>query len=235
MSFIFDYVNNILNFYFTSKICYIISLILFFSLLTLGCVSIIILGCVKNARKKSMRWLYYLYQGGYVLEVCIALCEYEYLGLYYKSISSAFLTCSVHFVFLMVVYAIVCVFKMALNHKFDNFVDAVDLLGDDLNEKTFNSSCESFSPKNELKTFEVINDFKNCEKIQTVDLNVAYIDELVNSLLIKDLTDEERQLCIDIGYDIKNLPTTSENTRVKNLNEKLQTLVKKAVQYNIPC
>ena len=234
MSIIFDCVNN--TFKFTSKICFSLSLILFVSFLTFGCVTIIVLGCVKSARKKSMRWLYYIYQGGYILDLCIALCEYEYFGLYYKSISSAFLTCTVRFGFLMVIYAIVGVYKMALNNNFDNLSEGDSLFNCVFSEKELaNSGAKNFVFNNEIETFEKLDNLNNYEQSEVVDLNVSYIDGLVKALLVKDLTDEERELCLDIVYEIKNLPTTRENTRVKKLNEKLQTLVKKAVQYNIPC
>ncbi len=236
MSVIFDYIFNIFDFVFTGSVCYSLSLALFLSFLTLGCVSIIILGCIKDAKNKSMRWLFYVYQGGYILDLCIAVCEYEFFGEYYKNITSAFLTCTVRFGFLMVVYGLVCAYKMVLNREVKYEEQSINPLNIGLNVEDYKTPIPEKSKEVEkIEDFECLNSFQNKEKGALVDLNVAFIDQLVQSLLAKDLTDEERELCFDIIYDIKNLPSTMQTDRVKKLNGNLQKLIKKAVQYNLAC
>ena len=235
MSVIFSYVQKIFDFNFTSQICYSLSLFLFVSSLTLGCVSLIILGCVNSAKAKSIKWLFYVFQGVYILDICIAVCEYEFFGKYYQNLASVFLSCTIRFGFLLVVYALVCAYKKVINSEIKNEKQELKLLNASLSSDEQKNNLHKLNNVEQIDSFEGLNDFQESPKGDLIDLNVAYIDRIVQLLLSKDLTDDERELCLDITYELRNLPLTIQTERVKKLNEKLQTLTKKAVQYNLAC
>ena len=233
MSVIFSYIRKIFDINFTSQICYSLSLAIFIFSLTLGCITLIILACVKTAKNKSIKWIFYVFQGAYILDICIAVCEYEFFGAFYKSLASVFLSCTVRFAFLAVVYGLVCAYKKVLISEIKSEEQKIRLLNLNCDERKVN--FEELNEVEKINNFQSLNDFQAKEERNLVDVNVAYIDQIVQLLLSKDLTDDERELCFDIIYEIRNLPLTNQTERVRKLNAKLQTLIKKAVQYNLAC
>lgn len=236
MSTIFNYVYHFLQSNLTSEICYNISLSLFISSLTFGCATLIILNYVQNAYKKSLRWLYYIYQTAFVLDLCFCLLEFEFFTINYKNTTSAVCACSMRFMLLIGLYALVCAHKAVISARKNDIVlklekrlNSAFFDTDDLKDKP---TCDFLVKKNEEGYFNSLN---GCENNSLIDLNVAYINSVANAVLDKDLTDSERELCFDIIYEIKNLPAKSEKERVKKLNKKLQTLIKTAVHYGAAC
>ena len=226
MSVIFDCIYKIFCCSATTRIFYDLSLALFICLLTLGCVCIVILHCIKSSQKRSMRWLFYVFQGGYILDICIATCEYEMVGLYYSSITSDFLSCTARFTFLLIVYALVCAYKKLLLWRENNYEDEKG--------NFLNNSCNNNA---ELTTNENLNliNYLDESNNELVDVNLSFVNKLTNALLDKELNDSEKEFCLDLLFDLKSLPTKCEIERVKSLNAKLRTLTKKASEYNIAC
>ena len=235
MSAIFDCFYKLVLSSFSSSSFYSFSLALFVFMLTLGCVSIVILHCDKNALKRPLKWLYYCYQIGYLLDICIAMCEYDIFGLYYKSIALAFLSCTARFVFLLLVYLFICCYnKVLLGTKKQFKNNELSLLNKAFVLEKKVNVVKKTDFLNKIDENCSNNAFKNSE-IETIDINVPFINKLAEMLLAKDLTDDERDLCLDIIFELRNLPTTNEIDRIKSLNSKLQTLTKKAVLYNVMC
>ena len=148
------------------------------------------------------------------------------VGLYYSSITSAFLSCTARFAFLLIVYALVCAYKKLLLWRENHYEDEKG--------KFLNNSCNNNA---ELTTNEDLNliDNLNESNNELVDVNLSFVNKLTNALLDKELNDSEKEFCLDLLFDLKSLPTKCEIERVKSLNAKLRTLTKKASEYNIAC
>ena len=206
---------------------YKISLFIFIFCLSFGCILLLLINCFDCMQKTGYKWLYYLYQTAFFLDLCVCFAECELVGFYYVDFSSCAFGAFLRFALLIVLYGVICFQKNILSRdkKANKLKDGTICFYNEINSKNEKTQKE----KNLSDFIKIDERMQNLPAQSEIEINRAYLFSIADALLGKNLTDEERDFVNELVFDLRGKNVYGQS----QINAKLQKLVKLITEYEI--
>lgn len=214
----------------------------------------LIICCAVRSRRQNVKPILVLYAVSFFTDLALCFCECEFSHKIFYNFAHAFMFCYVKFLILLVLYFMVAVCASAGKPITGTIIKDTERSNgfakleknesklenskkNELNNVTVNESVCDKNGKNYdciPQKSKIIERFLGGEgEIRSfVDINVAYIKKIIESLKVKDLKDEDREALCELEFRLGGRILYDGKT-VSELNELLRFLVKKAAEYDV--
>jgi len=203
---------------------------------------------VSSRRIKGLTGLFIFYQTTFIVNVVLCVSESEFGGgKNFTSNADAYAFCLSQFAVCMIFWLMLADKK---NDKKQKTVEVpqknsgIIYCGNNGAKYPINDLYGDFYAEQSVKDEDFRQDDNEEEEARSMqlidkvfcaplpDINVAYINNLADALLARDITDGEREKLCELKFALKNLNGTPEC--VDKVNELLRFLLKKVAEYDIP-
>ena len=213
----------------------------------------LIICCAVRSNRQNVKPILILYIVSFFTDLALCFCECEFSHKIFYNFAHVFTFCYFKFLILFVIYLMVAVCASAgkpINGA--KFKDAECINGFkpeknelkpenakkiELNNVTVNENiCDKNGKDYDYipQKSKIIERFLGgkAEIRSFVDINVAYIKKIIESLKVKDLSDEDKETLGELEFRLGGRILYDGET-VSKLNELLRFLVKKAAEYEV--
>ena len=236
MSVPLNFIDEKLSFLANGNFYYILSLAIFVAEIIFGCLYLLWLSTIPKVKTRGLRWLYYVYQFCFFIDLGVCIAESLLVGSCFSNVAVAYFTCLIKFVVLLLLYGLICAHRAILNlrerdkllKQTNNEVVKVDYMR--LDKKNEDTISENQALLNDNDFDEVVGLYK--EDSAALDVNVAYVKEVIKILKQKVLSDDEYERLCKLDFELNSVPRNDEDTICK-LNGEFEFLIKKMTEYNV--
>lgn len=214
----------------------------------------LIICCAVRPRKQSAKPILILYVASFFTDLALCLCECEFSHKIFYNFVHVFTFCYLKFLILLVLYLTIVFCSSAVKPINGVKIKKTEISNDfakpeknelkpenakkiELNYVSLNENVCDKNGKNYdyiPQKSKIIERFLGSKgEIRSfVDINVAYIKKIIESLKVKDLSDEDKECLGELEFRLGGRILYDGKT-VSELNELLRFLVKKAAEYDV--
>lgn len=219
-----------------------------FGLCILSALVAAFISAVSSKRVKGLTGLFIFYQTAFIVNVVLCVSDSEFGGgKNFTSNADAYAFCLSQFSVCMIFWLMLADKKNDKKQKTADIPqrnNGIIYCGNTGAKCPINDLYGDFYTEQSIKDEDLLpNDGaeKTAQSIELIDkvfcsslpdINVAYINNLADALLARNITDEEREKLFKLKFALKNLNATPGC--VSNVNELLRFLLKKVAEYDIP-
>ena len=219
-----------------------------FGLCILSALVAAFISVVSSRRIKGLTGLFIFYQTAFIVNVVLCVSDSEFGGgKNFTSNADAYAFCLSQFAVCMIFWLMLADKKVDKKQKSAEVPQknsGIIYCGNGGAKCPINDLYGNFYSEQSVKdedfrrgdnAEETVRSIELIDKIfcsSLPDINVAYINNLADALLARNITDEEREKLFKLKFALKNLNATPEC--IRNVNELLRFLLKKVAEYDIP-
>lgn len=214
----------------------------------------LIICCAVRLRRQNVKPILVLYIVSFFTDLALCFCECEFSHKIFYNFAHVFTFCCLKFLILFVLYLMIAVCASAGKPRCGSKIKVAECVNQaaktekdelahesakkiDFNNVTVSESvCDKSGQNYDYipQKSKIIERFLgDKDEIRCfVDINVAYIKKIIESLKVKNLSDEDKEILNELDFRLSQRILYDGKT-VSKLNELLRFLVKKAAEYDV--